>query len=108
MVPAHERLKPVQPAALDVALGLIEEAQTLTVKRLAEIGLQLKPLARVEVHPRLEQLYPISSIPLNAVERHVGVAEQLAEVGVGGRTDGHPNARGHAVIGPLDISVSYT
>ena len=63
MVPAHERLEPVQPPVLDVALRLVEEAQALTVERLAEIGLQLESLARVDVHARLEQLHAVASRP---------------------------------------------
>ena len=92
MVPAHQRLAADDRAGGKLDERLVVDLQLAGLQRGAQVELQLPVLAGAGIHLRLEEAEGALAVGLGAVERHVGVLEQLVGlIAVAGR-DGDADA----------------
>ena len=75
--PAQQRLDAHDPARRHRGLRLVDEAQLVVLHGRPQVPLQLAPGVDHRVEPRLEEGEPAAARLLGAVERQVGVAQQL-------------------------------
>ena len=80
VVPARERLEADDLAGRDRGLRLIVDFQLVVLDRLAQLLRQDAALAHRFVHVGGEEADARAALLLGAVEREVGVGEQLARV----------------------------
>ena len=86
MAPADQRLEPAHLAGLDAHQRLVEELEFLLRERLAKVELERPARLHQRVHRGLEEAVAGAALGLRAVERDIGVLEQLIGVEpVGGR-----------------------
>ena len=92
MVPAQQRLEAGDLAARDVDERLVVQLELVGEQRLAQIELEPAALLHLRVHFRLEEVVGAAALGLGAVERHVGVAQQLVGLVAVGRRHGDADA----------------
>ena len=78
MVPARERLEADDLAGRDRSLRLVVDFKLVVLERLRQLLRQDAPLADRLVHVRREEAGAGAAMLLGAVEREVGVGEELA------------------------------
>ena len=78
VLPAQQRLDADQGEVVEVVDRLVDEAELVARQRRAQIELELDAAADVGLHLRVEDLVAVLAGGLGLVERHVGVAQQLA------------------------------
>ena len=89
MVPAHQRLEARRPRRSQISIErLVVQLEFVGEQRLAQIELELAALLHLRVHFRLEEVIGAAPVGLGAVERHVGVAQQLIRLVTVGRRHG--------------------
>ena len=62
-------------------------------QRLAQIELELAPILHLRVHFRLEEVIAAAAVRLGAIERHVGIAQELIGLVAVGRRHGDADAK---------------
>src|SRR5262249_13179672 len=77
MLPAQQCLKSADVAAGQIDEWLIVEFEFVALERLAQVELELAPILHLRIHLRLEEMVGTASIGLRAVQRHIGVAQEL-------------------------------
>ena len=92
MVPAQQRLEAADLAARKLDQRLIVELEFVGEQRLAQVELQPAALLHLRVHLRLEEMIGAAAVGLGAIERHVGVAQQLIGLVAVGRRHGNADA----------------
>ncbi len=86
MVPAHQRLEAADLVAGEVDERLIVELEFAVEHRLAQVEFEAAARLHLRVHLRLEEVIGAAAFALGAIERHVGVAQELIGLAaVGGR-----------------------
>ena len=80
MAPAQQRLAAADPAVLEVKQRLIVQLEAAVDDGLAQLQLQTAPRLGARVHAGLEEPVGAAAVALRAIEREVGVAQQLIEV----------------------------
>src|SRR5262245_38283094 len=86
MVPAQQRLEARNPAGLQVQDRLVMDLELAVSDRLAQIELERAARLHSLVHLRLEDMITAAPFALGAVERHIGVAQELvSRRSIGGR-----------------------
>ena len=88
MVPARQRLEADDLAGRDRSLRLVEHLQLVVLERLRQLLRQDAPLAHRLVHVGREEAGAGAAVLLGAVERQVGVGEELSRVVAVARIDG--------------------
>ena len=88
MVPADQRLEARDLAAFDLDQRLVMQLELFGEQRLAQIEFELAPLLHLRVHFRLEEMEGAAAVGLGAIERHVGIAQQLIGLVAVGRRHG--------------------
>ncbi len=101
MLPADERLDTDDRATGEVDDRLVLEEELLLLDGAPEVGLELEPLHRLELHPGLEQLAPVLAATLGEVHRDVGVADDLIRLPTV-VLDGDSDARRDECLPPAD------
>ena len=92
MVPAQQRLEAEDRARSEVGERLVVDLELASADRQAQVGFELAALAQRLVHRRLVEAGEAAALRLGAVERHVGILDEVARrVGVGGE-DGDADA----------------
>ena len=69
--------KPMIVAAPELGQRLVVDVELAIVERGAQVGLELAPLAQRLVHRRLVEAGEAAALGLGAVERHVGILDQV-------------------------------
>ena len=89
MVPAHQRLEARRPRRSSTSIErLVVKLEFVGEQRLAQIELELAALLHLRVHFRLEEMIAAAAVGFGAIERHVGVAQQLIGLVAVGRRHG--------------------
>src|SRR5215471_17117208 len=102
MPPAYQRLRPAQPAGRDVDDRLIEQLELAAGHRFAQVVLQLMAGIRLPGHLHVEEAVAVAALRLAAIEREVGVLDQLGGLAAVGRGDGDADAGADADGTALD------
>src|SRR5438874_10825878 len=86
MTPSQQRLEPVYTAREYVDERLVVELELLDHDRPAKIELQQAARLRPLIHLRFEEAMGAAPVHLGAIEREIGILQQLVRirVGVGG------------------------
>ena len=92
MVPADQRLEAADLAARDLDDRLVIQLEFVGDERLAQVELQAPALLHLRVHFRLEEVVGAAAFRLGAIERHVGVAQELVGLVAVGRRHGDADA----------------
>ena len=77
MVPSQQRFDPDQGEVVDVVDRLVVQFELAALARVVQLRFDLQQLARGLMHLRTERLVAVGSVCLGAVEREIGIAEQL-------------------------------
>ena len=80
MVPAQQRLEGDYAIAGDVADGLVVRLEFVALERRPHIHFQQAPRLRARVHAGLEEAIGAAAVGLGAVQREVGVLQQLVGI----------------------------
>ena len=94
MTPADQRLQADDPARSGVHLRLIDEEKLVFVQGVPQFRGQGEARADFGIHGVGKEPERVSSLPLGAVERHLGKGEQ--RLGIQGVTPAHGNANAYA------------
>ena len=101
MAPAHQCLEPADAPRAEIVDGLVVELELLAHQRLAQVEFEGTAGLEADIHRRLEEAPGAAPVRLGAVERDIGVLEELVAGGaVAGRkadADAHPDAGAVAV-----------
>src|SRR5580704_17852378 len=89
VIPAQQRLEATDLAARKLDKRLIVELELVGQQRLAQVEFQTAALLHLSVHLRLEEMVAAAPVCLGAIERHVGVAQQLIGLVAVGRRHGN-------------------
>ena len=92
MVPAQQRLAADDPVVADVDQRLVVQLELAAHERLAQVDLQRAARLHARVHLRLEEAVGAAAVGLGAVQRHVGVLQQLIRLGAVVRRHGDADA----------------
>ena len=92
-VPADQRLDARGRHPLQVERRLVEQEELVALERAAQLHLQLHAALHAVVHARLEHHVAVLAVPLGAVHRDVGVAQEVIDARA--LAGGHADARGH-------------
>ena len=77
MVPADQRLEAADLVAREIDDGLVVQLELAGRQRLAQVVLQRAARLHLRVHLRLEEAVGAAAVALGAVERQIGVPDQL-------------------------------
>ena len=80
MIPAQQRLEGDDAIAGDVADRLVVGLEFVALQRRAQIHLQQPPRLRARIHAGLEEAIGAAAVRLGAVQREVGVLQQLVRI----------------------------
>ena len=99
VAPADQGLHSGGPHVAEVECGLVGEEELVLLQGFAEVHLQFHAVLHGLLHARLEHRVAILAVPLGAVHRDVGLAQQLLGgtsvcVGAGSIGGGDPDAGG--------------
>ena len=103
MVPAEQRLETGDFVALQIDHRLVVEFELAGRQRLAQIELHDPAGLHLLVHPGLEKAERAAAIVLGAVERKVGISEQLVGRVAVARTDRYADAGADERLLVIDI-----
>ena len=78
MIPAQQRLEAGDRAAAELGERLVMDLELLAADGQSEIGLELAALAQRLVHRRFVEAGEAAALRLGAVERHVGILDEVA------------------------------
>ena len=92
MVPAQQRLAAVIAVVADVDQRLVVQLELAAHDRLAQIEFQRAPRLHARVHLGLEEPIGAAAVGLGAVQRQVGVLQQLVRLGAVVRRHGDADA----------------
>src|SRR5262245_25366959 len=93
MVPPQQRLETADLVRSRINLRLIQKLELACNKRLPQIELDRATLLHPGVHARFKEAGCISAVSLGAIERHIGVSQQLVRLRAVTRRNGDPDAR---------------
>ena len=80
MRPAHQRLEADDRAGREIDERLVVHLELAAASAVAQIDLELAARLHARVHLGLEEAERALAVGLGAVERHIGVLEQLVGV----------------------------
>jgi hypothetical protein len=76
MLPAQKRFVTLDPFRAAVDLRLVEQAQLLALQRIAQIGFDAEPFARLRIHLRRKETIGVPAGRLGVVHRMIRIGQK--------------------------------
>src|SRR5581483_1296263 len=103
VLPPDERLKALQPAAVERDNRLVMEDEFAALDRAAQVIFQMQAAHGLRVHGLVENLVAGNAVRLGAVHRRIGVAQEVFRVLVTERAVRNADADGRKNLIPVQV-----
>ena len=103
VLPADERLEADDRVGRQLDDRLVVKPQLVALDGPAQVVLEVEPFGRCRRHARLEDVVAGRGVGLRPVEGDLGVAEQLARVGLADHADGDADAGADEALPAVEV-----